>query len=150
MTQATKLKTFLWFPGNMEAALKFYSDIFTDFVIHAENRPSLDGGLFTADFSIYGHEFIGMNWPGGDAFNEAISLSLNVDGQDEVDRLWSAITSKGKAGRCGWCTDEFGVTWQVSPIQMREHLENPDKDKAEFANQALMKMNKIVIKDLYE
>lgn len=150
MNRATRLKTFLWFPGNMEAALKFYTDTFTDFVLHSENRATPDGSLFTADFSIYGHEFIGMNWPGGDTFNEAISLSLNVDGQEEVDRLWSAITSKGKEGRCGWCTDEFGVTWQVSPIQMREHLENPDRAKAEFANHALMKMTKIVIEDLYE
>lgn len=150
MTHSTKLKTFLWFPGNMDDALAFYEQTFTDFVIHGENRPQPGKPRFTADFSIYGHDFIGMNWPGGDSFNEAISLSLNVDGQAEVDRLWDAITAKGKPGRCGWCTDEFGVTWQVSPIQMREHLENPDRAKAEFANQALRQMTKIVIEELYE
>ena len=150
MTQPTVLKTFLWFPRTMDEALSFYSDTFTDFRIRSENRPDPTGPRFTADFSIYGHEFIGMNWPGGDAFNEAISLSLNVDGQDEVDRLWDAITARGKAGQCGWCTDEFGVTWQVSPIQMRDHLENPDPDKAAFAQRALRSMSKIVIVDLYE
>ena len=148
MTQPTKLKTFLWFPGNMDQALAFYSETFEDFKLHSSNKPDPMGSTFTADFSIYGHDFIGMNWPGGPAFNDAISLSLNVDGQDEVDRLWDAITAKGKPGRCGWCTDEFGVTWQVSPIQMREHLENPDREKAEYANQALMKMTKIIIDDL--
>ena len=150
MTKPTRLKTFLWFPGNMDDALAFYADTFTDFVINSENRPDPAKPRFTADFSIYGHDFIGLNWPGGDAFSEAISLSLNVDGQEEVDRLWDAITLRGKAGRCGWCTDEFGVTWQVSPIQMREHLENPDRAKAEFANNALRQMTKIVIRDLYE
>jgi predicted 3-demethylubiquinone-9 3-methyltransferase (glyoxalase superfamily) len=150
MTRATALKTFLWFPGNMDEALAFYESAFTDFKIHSENRPDPTGARFTADFSIYGHEFIGMNWPGGDPFNNAISLSLNVDGQDEVDRLWAAITAKGVEGQCGWCTDEFGVTWQVSPIQMRDHLENPDPSKAKFANEALMKMTKIVIENLYE
>ena len=150
MTRATALKTFLWFPGNMDEALAFYQSVFEDFKIHSENRPDLTGPRFTADFSIYGHEFIGMNWPGGEPFNEAISLSLNVDGQAEVDRLWDAITAKGKEGRCGWCTDEFGITWQVSPIQMREHLENPDPLKAKFANDALMRMSKIVIEELYE
>jgi len=149
MSETTKLKTFLWFPGNMDEALAFYQSIFTDFKIHSENRPDPDKARFTADFSIYGHYFIGMNWPGGDSFNNAISLSLNVDGQDEVDRLWEAITLKGKEGRCGWCTDEFGLTWQVSPIQMREHLENPDREKAEYANKALQQMTKIIIKDLY-
>ena len=150
MTEPTKLKTFLWFPGNMDDALAFYESVFTDFVIHSENRPDPTKPRFTADFSIYGHEFIGMNWPGGDSFNNSISLSLNVDGQEEVDRLWDVITAKGKPGQCGWCTDEFGLTWQVSPIQMREHLENSDKQKAEYANQALMKMTKIIIRDLYQ
>lgn len=150
MPAPTQLKTFLWFPGNMDDALAFYASIFDDFVIHSENRPKPDQPRFTADFSIYGHHFIGMNWPGGPEFNQAISLSLNVDGQEEVDRLWDAMTAKGKAGQCGWCTDEFGITWQVSPIQMREHLENPDPAKAEYANQALMKMTKIVIKELHE
>ena len=150
MTNPTVLKTFLWFPGNMDDALEFYGKTFRDFTIHSENRPKPDGPRFTADFSIYGHQFIGMNWPGGSPFNDAISLSLNVDGQEEVDRLWEAITAKGKPGRCGWCEDEFGITWQVSPIQMREHLENKDPEKATFANEALMKMTKIVIRDLYK
>ena len=110
----------------------------------------MNGTLFTADFSIFGHEFIGMNWAGGPEFNDSISLSLNVDGQDEVDRLWDAFTAKGKAGQCGWLKDEWGLSWQVSPIQMREHLENPDRAKAEYANNALRKMTKIVIRDLYE
>lgn len=150
MTAKTSLKTFLWFPGNMDDALAFYRETFTDFVINNENRPDPDKPRFTADFSIYGHEFIGMNWPGGPAFNDSVSLSLNVDGQAEVDRLWAAITERGKAGQCGWCVDEFGLSWQVSPIQMREHLENPDRTKAAYANDALRKMSKIIIDDLYQ
>ena len=150
MTATTQLKTFLWFPGNMDDALAFYSETFTEFVINSENRPDPSKPRFTADFSIYGHEFIGMNWPGGPAFNDSVSLSLNVDGQAEVDRLWAAITERGKAGQCGWCVDEFGLSWQVSPIQMREHLENPDREKAAYANDALRKMTKIIIDDLYE
>ena len=150
MTKSPQLKTFLWFSGNMDEALAFYAQTFEGFELHSQNKPDPHGKTFTADFSIYGHSFIGMNWPGGDKFNEAISLSLNVDGQAEVDRLWSAITARGQEGRCGWCTDEFGLTWQVSPIQMREHLENPNRAKAEFANNALMKMTKIIIDELFE
>lgn len=146
----TKLKTFIWFPGNMDEALAFYREAFREFEIHSDTRPDPSGPRFTADFTIYGHNFIGMNWLGGEPFSNAISLSLNVDGQEEVDRLWEAITAKGKPGMCGWCTDEFGITWQVSPIQMREHLENPDLAKSQYANQALKKMTKIIIRDLYE
>lgn len=149
MSQKTKLKTFLWFGGGLDEALAFYQATFDDVVIHSTNRLSPDGPLFTADFSIYGHDFIGMNWAGGDKFNDSISLSLNVDGQEEVDRLWNAITAEGREGQCGWCYDKWGLTWQVSPIQMRDWLENPDQEVREYANTALRGMTKIVIDELH-
>lgn len=147
MTKSPILKTFLWFPGNLEDALAFYVAELGA-VVTSENKP--EGKLFTADFTIAGNSFIGMNWPGGPAFNDSISLSLNVDGQAEVDRYWDAITRDGTAGNCGWCKDAWGVSWQVSPIQMRDYLENPDAEKAAYANQALMKMSKIVIADFVQ
>lgn len=144
MTATPVLKTFLWFPGNMDEALDFYKEVMGA-EVHSENRPN--GRLFTVDFTIYGHDFVGMNWPGGPAFNDSISLSLNVDGQDEVDRLWNAITKDGQPGRCGWCKDAWGVSWQVSPIQMRDFLENWDPEVSSYANEALRNMTKIIIAD---
>jgi predicted 3-demethylubiquinone-9 3-methyltransferase (glyoxalase superfamily) len=41
------------------------------------------------------------------------------------------------------------LTWQVSPIQMRQWLENPDQDTREYANNALRGMKKIVIDELH-
>lgn len=149
MKKETQLRTFLWFSGHLDEALEFYKVTFGEVVVHGVNRPKPDGPLFTADFSIYGHSFIGMNWPGGPEFNDSISLSLSCDGQEETDRLWDAITKEGTAGQCGWCKDKWGLSWQVSPMQMRDHLENPDPVKAEYAMNALMKMGKIVLSDLY-
>jgi len=145
--QKTSLKTFLWFSGGLEEALDFYTATLGDVVIHAKNR--MGDVLFTADFSIFGHDLIGMNWAGGDKFKDSISLSLNVDGQEEVDRLWNAITAEGREGQCGWCYDKWGLTWQVSPIQMRHWPENPDQDTREYANNALRGMKKIVIDELH-
>jgi predicted 3-demethylubiquinone-9 3-methyltransferase (glyoxalase superfamily) len=150
MTKPTMLKTFLWFDGNLAEALEFYAATFTDFKLHSSGRPEADGKLMTAEFSIHGHEFIGMGWPGGPAFTDAISLALTVDGQAEVDRLWDAITKDGEEGQCGWCKDPFGVSWQVTPIQMREHTGDPDPSKAAYAWAALRKMKKIVIQDFIE
>ena len=144
---ATSLKTFLWFGGGLEEALDFYRETFRDVQINSTNR--MNGTLFTADFSIFGHEFIGMNWAGGPEFNDSISLSLNVDGQAEVDRLWDAITKEGSEGQCGWCKDKWGLTWQVSPKEMRIWLENPDEEIRNYANNALRGMKKIVIDDLH-
>jgi len=89
-----------------------------------------------------------MSVEGGPAFNDAISLSLSVDGQAEVDRLWDALTSDGGTpGQCGWLKDKFGVSWQVTPIQMGAYLGNPDSAKREYAMAALRRMTKIVIED---
>lgn len=145
----TALKTFLWFGGQLREALEFYEATFADVVV-SDRQFLPTGELFTADFSIYGHEFIGLNWAGGPPFNDAISLSLNIDGQVEVDRVWAALTAEGREGRCGWCYDKWGVTWQVSPIQMRHWLTHPDDAVREYANTALQSMTRIVIDDLHE
>jgi predicted 3-demethylubiquinone-9 3-methyltransferase (glyoxalase superfamily) len=109
-----------------------------------------DGPIFTADFSIFGHDLIGMNWAGGPHFNESISLSIQCDGQKEIDRLWKAITKEGQEGQCGWCKDKWGLSWQVTPFELGGYLGNADPVLSHYANQAFRKMKKIVIRDLYE
>ena len=150
MNQKSTLKTFLWFNETLEEALEFYKTTFKDVVIKSSGRPEPGGTLRTAEFSIFGHNFVGMGWPGGPVFNDSISLFISCDGQEETDRLWDAFTQEGSAGQCGWCKDKFGVSWQVSPIQMREHLENPDPVKSAYAWNAMRSMTKIIISELHE
>lgn len=147
MTLPVRIRTFLWFGGRLEEALDFYAATIGSLAIGEMNRGE-DGTLFTADFSIAGHEFVGMNFSGGPTFNDAISISIECDGQDETDRLWSAFTDRGTAGRCGWLVDEFGLSWQISPRQMRNYLGDPDPERAAYAWDALRDMGKIVIADL--
>jgi predicted 3-demethylubiquinone-9 3-methyltransferase (glyoxalase superfamily) len=149
MTKPASLKTFLWFQSDLEAALNFYKETFKDVEIFEENRMGEGAPLFTADFSIYGHQFIGMSIEGGPVFNTAISLSIQCDGQEETDRLWAAITAEGKAGQCGWCTDKWGVSWQITPEQMRDYLGNPDPEKAQRNWQALRSMGKIELSEFF-
>jgi len=144
--EPTILKTFLWYQKDLAGALDFYKATFTDVVVHSENRGP-DGNLFTADFSIYGHELIGMCIEGGPEFNDSISLSIQCDGQDETDRLWDAITAEGKPGQCGWCKDKWGVSWQITPIQMRDYMGSSDPEASAYAWQALRGMGKIVLAD---
>jgi len=145
MSRPSVLKTFLWFNSDLDEALKFYKSTFNDVVIHEENQ--MDGKLFTADFTIFGHNFIGMNYEGGPQFNESISLSIQCDGQEETDRLWNAISKNGEPGQCGWCKDKWGLSWQVTPYQMRDYLGDSDPEKQAYAWEALRKMKNIVLKD---
>ena len=144
MTESSALKTFLWFQNDLEGALAFYKKTFGQAVeILEENRMGPGAPLFTADFKIFGHEFIGMCIDGGPKFNESISLSIQCDGQEETDRIWSAITADGEEGQCGWCKNKWGVSWQITPLQMREYLGNSDPEIAQHNWQALRGMRKI-------
>ena len=151
MSKPTQLRTFLWFNNNLEEALDFYSRTFGDqFVLQSSGRPEADGKLMTAEYTIYGHKFVGMGWPGGPIFNPSISLSISCDGQEESDRLWDAITKDGQEGQCGWCVDAFGVSWQVSPQQMGDYLNSPDPEVSAYAWAQMRNMKRIVIADLYK
>lgn len=151
MTNSPMLKTFLWYQKDLGQALDFYQQIFKDNMKIHERTELGEGEVFTADFSILGQEFIGMSVTGGPDFNDSISLHVICDGQDEVDYYWQALTSDGgEPGNCGWLKDKFGLSWQVTPIQMREYLGNPDHEAAKFAMTALQNMHKIVLADFVQ
>lgn len=58
-------------------------------------------------------------------------------------------TQKGVQRRSrGWLKDKYGVSWQVIPRRLNELMGDKDKKKAGRATQAMLKMKKIVIKDL--
>jgi len=142
--QPTALKTFLWFQSDLEGALAFYKQTFGEaVVVREENRMGEGEPLFTADFTIFGHEFIGMCIDGGPKFNDSISLSIQCDGQEETDRIWKALTTEGEEGQCGWCKDKWGVSWQVTPLQVRDYLGNSNPEIAQHNWQALREMKKI-------
>jgi len=145
-----QLKTFLWFDGNLGEALAFYEHTFPSFTLHSADRNETASLVVSAQFSILGYELMAMGWPNEERFTSATSLFVSVDGQAEVDALWEALTAEGTPGQCGWCTDKFGLSWQVIPIQFGEHVGNPDPTKAAFAWNAMRSMSKIVIADLHE
>ncbi|RZJ33266.1 MAG: VOC family protein, partial [Flavobacterium sp.] len=66
---------------------------------------------------------------------------------DEIDHYWNALTSGGgKEKTGGWCTDKFGVSWQIVPTILGELMSDPANGKNVFS--ALMGMTKIDIETL--
>jgi predicted 3-demethylubiquinone-9 3-methyltransferase (glyoxalase superfamily) len=70
------------------------------------------------------------------------------DDQDELDRVWDALTDGGQPQPCGWVSDRYGVTWQVVPSRLKELLDPSDAASANRVWQSLMQMSKIDIKTL--
>ena len=85
---------------------------------------------------------------GGPMFtpNEAASISVLTEDQEETDRLWSLLTADGgQEGRCAWLKDKYGVSWQIVPKAMPRLLSAHDKEAAGRAMRAMMNMTKIDI-----
>jgi len=90
-----------------------------------------------------------MNGGPAHTLTEALSLSVGVETQEEVDRISDAlIEGGGYQDACGWLKDAFGLSWQVVPTALPRLMGDPDPEKAGRVQQALMGMKRISIADL--
>ena len=141
------LTPFLWFDDNAEQALEFYASVFANSEIVDVTRmdvPEVPGGGFViGSIRIENLTITIMN--GGPTFrlNEAFSLVVACQNQDEVDYYWSALGDDGEPGPCGWLKDRFGVSWQIIPTLLGELLGDTDHEKAGRVHEAMMAMSKI-------
>jgi predicted 3-demethylubiquinone-9 3-methyltransferase (glyoxalase superfamily) len=149
-----KITTFLWFDDQAEQAAAFYTSLFGDSRIvsvqkYGEAGPGTPGSVMLVEFELAGQRYLALNGGPVYTFNEAMSLSVDCDSQEEVDRLWSALTADGgEEGPCGWLKDRYGVSWQIVPRRMTEMLADPDQQKAQRAMAAMLGMKKLSIKEL--
>lgn len=155
MAAAQKITPCLWFDGNAEAAVGFYTSVFADASIDHVHRSTVDypggkaGAALLLKFTLAGQHYLALNGGPYHKFNEAISLSVDCEDQAEVDYLWVALTADGgKPVQCGWLKDRYGLSWQIVPRRLPELLSDPDPAKAKRVMQAMMQMVKIDIAKL--
>lgn len=149
-----KIVTYLWFDGQIEEALEFYTSLLPDSrvleIIHySEVGPGAPDEIMVAVFELAGQRFTIVN---GNTFfkpNAAMSLCINCDSQAEIDRLWEMMTTDGGAESvAGWLTDRFGVSWQVSSTRFHEMLASDDAAAVARVTRAFMQMKKLDIAEL--
>jgi len=94
-----------------------------------------------------GQAFTALNGGPIFKFNEAISLQINCESQDEVDHYWAKLSEGGdkKAQQCGWLKDKYGVSWQVVPIVLPEMLTDSDCGKTQSVMKAVLQMKQLDI-----
>jgi predicted 3-demethylubiquinone-9 3-methyltransferase (glyoxalase superfamily) len=150
-----KITPYLWFDNNAEEAINFYSSIFknsktVNIARYGEGGPFPKGTLMSATFELEGQTFMALNGGPHFKFNEAISLFVNCETQEEVDDLWEKLTAGGEESRCGWLKDKYGLSWQIVPTILGKLMQDKDAVKARNVMEAMLQMNKIDIKALQQ
>ncbi|HYJ29187.1 MAG TPA: VOC family protein [Allosphingosinicella sp.] len=145
-----KIVPCLWYDGDAEEAAAFYATLFPDSRIDrvvrspADNPSMKKGGVLVVDFTLDGQKYTGLNGGPQFPFTEAVSFQVHCDDQAEVDRLWDAIEGNGgKPSACGWISDRWGLSWQITPRELLEMISSEDRAAAERAMQAMLEMVKL-------
>ena len=139
----------LWFDTQGLEAAEFYVSLFenseiTSVTHYGEGGPRPAGSVMTVEFTLDGCPYTALNGGPEYTLDEAFSLQVVCADQAEVDRYWEAFTANGgEKGRCGWCKDRFGVSWQVVPDGLGALLSDPDPGRASRAVQAMFSMSKL-------
>ena len=152
-----RIRPFLWFDDQAEEAARFYTGIFKRSRIVAvarypdagtEIHGRAPGSVMVVEFELDGLSFAALNGgPAKFAFNEAISLEVQCESQEEIDYYWDRLSAGGdpKAQQCGWLKDRYGVSWQVVPTALMEVMKDEQSDKTRRAFEAMLHMKKLDI-----
>jgi len=146
----------LWFDHQAEQAAKFYTGIFPNSRIvsvarygsagqEIHGRPP--GSVMVVAFELDGQSFAALNGGPIFKFNEALSLQVNCETQDEIDHYWEKLGAGGdpKAQQCGWLKDRYGLSWQIIPTLMAELFNGDATPQSERAMSAMLRMKKLDI-----
>ncbi len=159
MTTKQRIAPCLWFADEAEEAARYYTGIFRNskitgitrygtagFEVHG--RPA--GSVMVVAFELDGQPFTALNGGPAFKFNEAVSLQVFCDTQEEIDYYWERLSAGGdpRAQQCGWLKDRYGLSWQVVP-PMDEFFKQDERSAgAERAMEAMLRMKKIDINEL--
>lgn len=151
MTKIQRITPCLWFDEQAEEAARFYTSIFPNsrisqvsrygkagFEVH--RRPA--GSVMVVAFELDGQAFTALNGGPLFRFNEAVSLQVSCDTQEEIDRYWELLSQGGdpKAQQCGWLKDRYGLSWQVVPSILPALISGPNSDRV---MEAVLRMKKL-------
>lgn len=149
-----KITPNLWFNGNAKEAVDFYVSVFPNSeIVATQYYPSsaeegladfqkeMAGKELVIEYKLNDQHFTAINAGPEFTFSEAISFAISCKDQEEIDYYWGRLSHVPEAEQCGWCKDQFGLSWQVVPVNMGELMQRPN------AYAHMMQMKKLVVND---
>lgn len=156
MRGAPRITPCLWFDDQAEEAAEFYTGIFRNSRIvtitrygeagrEIHGKPA--GSVMVVAFELDRQPFTALNGGPHFKFNEAVSLQVGCETQEEVDYYWEKLSEGGdeRAQQCGWLKDKYGLSWQIIPTILPEMLDSPESPKSQRAMTAMLQMKKLDI-----
>ena len=150
----SKITPCLWLDGQAEEAANFYVSLLPDSHVDQVVRAPADtpsgpeGMVLLVQFTLAGQEFTALNGGPQFKFNESVSFVIDCADQEEVDRLWEALSADESAEQCGWLKDRFGLSWQIVPSALPRLLSDRDPERANRVMNAMLQMKKIDVSEL--
>lgn len=157
MSKLQRIQPCLWFDGNAEEAVTFYTGIFSNSKVVntlvtskevAEQSGNQAGSVLCIEFELDGQPYLALNGGPQFKFTEAVSLMIRCKDQQEIDHYWTKLGAGGppEARMCGWLKDKYGLSWQVIPASLTEMMQ--DAKGYDRMMVALMGMKKLEIAEL--
>jgi predicted 3-demethylubiquinone-9 3-methyltransferase (glyoxalase superfamily) len=159
MATTPRIHPCLWFDNQAEEAARFYTGIFKNSRIvtvtrygkagfETTHKPA--GSVMTVEFDLDGQRFTALNGGPDFKFNEALSLEIHCETQDEIDHYWNKLSAGGdpKGQQCGWLKDKYGVSWQVVPTKLIELFKDEKSPGYQRVFEAMLEMKKLDIDEL--
>ncbi|MNN06592.1 3-demethylubiquinone-9 3-methyltransferase [compost metagenome] len=142
--------------GKAEEARELYLSVFRNakpgtLVKYGPGQePDQEGAVMFSDFRLENAWFAAMDsaYDHGFSFNEAISLLVNCETQEEIDHYWESLSAVPEAEQCGWLKDRFGVSWQISSSDLDEMMNQGTLEQRNRVTQAFLKMKKFDLAEL--
>ena len=142
--------------GKAEEAIRYYSSVFSgssvDGILHygPDDKPDKEGTLKFGAFTLDGQRFSAMDsaYDHGFSFNEAISLMVFCENQEEIDYFWEKLSAHPEAEQCGWLKDKYGLSWQIVPRILNKMMSDKDPAKSKRVQAAFLAMKKFDIAGL--
>jgi len=142
--------------GNAEDAIRFYTTVFEHSSVGNMLRYGEDAAPDKAhtiqhvDFVLENQTFAAMDsaHEHNFTFNEAISLMVMCDTQEEIDYYWDKLSAVPEAEQCGWLKDKYGFSWQIVPTVMNEMMQTKNAAKLAQVTEVFLKMKKFDIAEL--
>lgn len=145
------IQPFLWYTKDADEAARFYTTIFPDSKIDrvvsmpADSPSGPAGSVVIVEFSLMGSPMTAMTAGPLDPFNHAVSLMVECDTQDEIDRFYGALLEGGEEEQCGWVRDRYGLCWQIVPRVLNAFMRSSDPAAGKRAADAMLQMKKLDI-----